>query len=145
MQRPPRLPYARLFDAEILQRGLLQGSVLLIIVLAIFGLSLYRGMAADEARALTFTTLVLASIGLILTNRSWTRPALQTLRSPNPALWWVTGGAVVILALIIFLPVLSGLFSFGALHAVDVALCVFAGLIIFTLFEAFKLIRAPRL
>ena len=145
MQRPPRLPYARLFDAEILQRGLLQGSVLLIIVLAIFGLSLYRGMAADEARALTFTTLVLASIGLILTNRSWTRSALVTLRSPNPALWWVTSGAVVILALIIFLPVLSGLLSFGALHVLDVVLCTIAGLITFALFEAFKLIRAPRL
>src|SRR5665647_545406 len=145
MQRPPRLPYARLFDAEILQRGLLQGSVLLIIVLAIFGLSLYRGMAADEARALTFTTLVLASIGLILTNRSWTRSALVTLRSPNPALWWVTGGAVVILALIIFLPALSRLFSFGTLHAVDVVLCTIAGLITFALFEAFKLIRTRHL
>ncbi len=145
MQRPPRLSSARLFDYKVLKHGLLQGALLLVVVLAIFGFTLYRGMGADEARALTFTTLVLASIGLIFTNRSWSKSAWATLQSPNPALWWVTSSALALLALVIFLPMLNDLFSFSKLHADDVALCVLIGIATFALFEVFESFRAQRL
>ncbi|MBA2659377.1 MAG: cation-translocating P-type ATPase [Nitrosospira sp.] len=145
MQRPPRSPDARLFDRELLQLGFIQGSVLLVIVQAIFAFALYRGLGADEARALTFATLVLASIGLIFTNRSRSRSALATLRSHNAALWWITTGAVAGLSLILFLPGLSALFSFGKLDPAELVFCLFAGFTTFGLFEAFKLARASRL
>ena len=141
MQRPPRLSSARLFDYKVLKHGLLQGALLLVVVLAIFGFTLYRGMGANEARALTFTTLVLASIGLIFTNRSWSKSAWATLQSPNPALWWVTSGALALLALVIFLPVLNSLFSFSKLHADDVMLCALIGIATFAVFEVFKRVR----
>jgi Ca2+-transporting ATPase len=144
MQRPPRSPDARLFDRELLQRGFMQGSVLLVIVLAIFGFALYRGLGADEARALTFATLVLASIGLIFTNRSRSRSAFATLRSRNVALWWIVTGAVIGLSLILFLPMLSELFSFGKLNPAELVFCLFAGFTTFGLFEAFKLVRTSR-
>jgi Ca2+-transporting ATPase len=102
-------------------------------------------MGADEARTLTFTTLVLASIGLIFTNRSWSRSALATLQSPNAALWWVTIGAVAVLAVVLFVPVLSGLFSFSRLRGIDVLLCVTLGFATFMIFEVFKPLRTPRL
>ena len=145
MQRPPRLSSARLFDYKVLKHGLLQGALLLVVVLAIFGLTLYRGMGANEARALTFTTLVLASIGLIFTNRSWSKSAWATLQSPNPALWWVTSSALALLALVIFLPVLNSLFSFSKLHANDVALCILVGIVTFGLLEVLKNFRPPRM
>jgi Ca2+-transporting ATPase len=145
MQRPPRLSSARLFDYKIMKHGLVQGALLLVVVLAIFGFTLYRGMGANEARALTFTTLVLASIGLIFTNRSWSKSAWATLQSPNPALWWVTSGALAILALVLFLPVLNSLFSFSKLHADDVALCTLIGIATFALFEVFKRFRTLKL
>jgi P-type Ca2+ transporter type 2C len=143
MQRPPRSSSARLFDYEVLKHGLLQGTLLLVVVLAIFGFTLYRGMGADEARAFTFTTLVLANIGLIFTNRSWSKSAWATLQLPNPALWWITTGALTILALVLFSPELSRLFSFGRLHGDDVALCALIGFITFALFETFKWYRSP--
>ena len=142
MQRPPRSPDAKLFDHELLKLGFMQGSVLLVIVLAIFGFALYRGLGADEARALTFATLVLASIGLIFTNRSRSRSAFATLWSHNAALWWIVTGAVIGLSLILFLPVLSELFSFGKLDPAELVFCLFAGFTTFGLFEAFKLVRA---
>jgi P-type Ca2+ transporter type 2C len=142
MQRPPRASSARLFDYQVLMHGTLQGALLLVVVLAIFGFTLYRDMDANEARALTFTTVVLASIGLIFTNRSWSKPALATLQSPNPALWWVSSGAMAILALVVFLPVLNKLFSFSKLHGDDVALCALIGVATFALFEIFKRFRA---
>ena len=145
MQRPPRALDSRLFDRQLLKVGFMQGSVLLVVVLAIFSIALYRGLGADEARALTFATLILASIGLISTNRSRTRSALVTLQSSNVALWWITIGAVAGLSLILFLPVLSELFFFGKLGLAEVVICLFAGFMTFGLFETFKLIQAPRL
>ena len=144
MHRPPRNSNARLFDYAVLKHGLLQGALLLVVLLAIFGYSLYRGVSADEARALTFTTLVLASIGLIFTNRSWSKSALATLKLPNPALWWITSGAVAILALVIYLPALSRLFSFSRLYGDEVIFCGLVGMAIFGLFEILKKLQGSR-
>jgi Ca2+-transporting ATPase len=145
MQRPPRLSSARLFDMDLLKHSLLQGMLLLVIVLAMFGLTLYRGMGADEARALTFTTLVLANIGLIFTNRSWSKMALSTLKLPNPALWWIVSSAIAILMAVLFVPVLNDLFSFSNLHLVDLALCGLTGITIFGLLEISKMLRDSKL
>lgn len=145
MQRPPRSSSARLFDFDLLKHSLLQGALLLIVVLAMFGLTLYRGTGADEARALTFTTLVLANIGLIFTNRSWSKPALSTLKSPNPALWWIVSSAITILIVVLFVPVLNDLFSFNKLHLDDLALCGLIGITIFGILEIFKLFRTSGL
>ena len=51
------------------------------------------GQGPDAARALTFATLVVSFLTIILVNRSWTRTVVSMLRAPNPALWWVVGGA----------------------------------------------------
>jgi Ca2+-transporting ATPase len=144
MRRPPRSPDTPLFDRELLVLGFGQGLVLLLIVQAIFSFALYRGLGADEARAITFVTLVLASLGLIFTNRSRSRSAFASLESRNTALWWVTGGAMGGLGLVIFVPALSELFSFGRLQLAEVTFCLFAGLATFGLFETMKLIRAHK-
>ncbi len=144
MKRPPRSPHARLFDREVLTSGFMQGSVLLVVVLAIFSFALNRGLGANEARALTFAALVLTSIGLIFTNRCRSRSAFSTLQSPNAALWWITAGAIIGLSLILFIPALSELFSFGKLQPTEIVFCLFAGFGTFWLFEAFKLARMPR-
>ena len=145
MQRPPRLKSAKLFDRDVLKHGILQGTLLLVVVLLIFGFTLHSGMAANEARALTFTTLVLASIGLIFTNLSWSKSALATLKSPNPALWLISTSALSILALVIFLPLLSGLFSFAKLNLLEVVLCLLIGLSTFAIFELLKWFKTSRI
>ncbi len=121
--------------------SLLQGLSILLILIAIYLVALYRGQGEGEARALAFTTLIVANLGLILTNRSWSGTILDTIRNPNPALWWVTGGAVVVLALVLSLPVLRGLFHFARLHTVDLALCLAAGVIGILWFEGLKIAR----
>lgn len=76
-----------------------------------------------DARALAFTTLIIANLGLIWTNRSRTRTVLETLRSPNAALWWITVSAFVFLGLVLYVPFFRVLFQFSTLHALDVAIC----------------------
>ena len=114
MARPPRNPKEPLFSRRTLGLSILQGASVLLIVLAVYGISLYRGQGEAEARALTFTTLIVANLGLILTNRSWTRTILATMKSPNAALWWVVGGAAAFLGLVLYVPALRGLFRLRA-------------------------------
>jgi Ca2+-transporting ATPase len=141
MRQPPRRAQERLFDRQTVGLSLLQGLSVLTIVLAVFGVSLYRGQGELEARALTFTTLVVANIGLIFTNRSWAHPILTTLRWPNAALWGITSGALGALALVLYVPFLQELFRLAVLHPEDLALCLAGGLAGILWFEGLKLVK----
>jgi Ca2+-transporting ATPase len=66
MKRPPRPPSARMFDRKTLAVGLIQGMMLLLVTIAAFVISLYRGQGEHDARAISFTTLVLGNLALIL-------------------------------------------------------------------------------
>ena len=81
----------------------------------------------SDAIALSFTTLVVANLGLIFANRSWTRTIWSTLRTPNAALWWVIGGTTFFLGLALYVPFLRDLFHFSTLHPDDLALCLAGG------------------
>jgi Ca2+-transporting ATPase len=138
MRRPPRQKNEGLFTKKIIAISLMQGLVTLAIVLAIFVSALSRGLGDSEARTLTFTSIVFANLGLILTNRSWSESVLSSLRSENKAFWIVLAGALFFLGLVLCVPVLSDLFRFGPLDPVDIALCVGAGVLSILWFEIFK-------
>lgn len=138
MREPPRSPSAPLFSRRLLTLSLLQGASVLLVTLAIFGFALYRGLAENEARALTFTTLVVANLALVFTNRSWTRSLLETMRLPNPALWRVVGGAILVLAIVLYMPAIRELFRFSALNTLDLALSLAAGVFGILWFEGYK-------
>ena len=141
MNRPPRRLEEPLFNRKIIFFSLLQGLSVLLVVAAVFIIALFRGQGEEEARALCFTTLIISNIGLILTNRSWSRTILSTLHSPNTALWWVLGGAVSFLAMVLYLPFLRELFRFSTLHLDDLIICLAAGVISILWFEGFKAIN----
>ncbi len=142
MQRPPRDTREALLSRRLLLLSFLQGLSIFVIVIAVFAIALYRGEAESNARALTFATLVVANLMLILANRSWTRIIIATLRAPNAALWWVVGGAFAVLGLVIYVPFLRSLFRFSILHPLDVAICLAAGGASLLWFEAWKVLRS---
>jgi Ca2+-transporting ATPase len=144
MTRRPRNSRKPLFDKWTLTVSLLQGLSVLLIVLAVFAISLHRGQDAAEARALTFTTLILANLGLILINRSWSRTIVSTLRTPNFALWMVIAGTAALLGLVLYTPFLRDLFKFKTLHSTDLWICLGAATISIFWFEALKLINGAR-
>jgi Ca2+-transporting ATPase len=144
MQRPPRDPRKPLFNGPMVALSLLQGLSVLLILLAVFLIGLYRGQDVQEARALTFTTLVAANLSLILTNRSWSRTIWATLRSANAALGWVFGGTLVLLLLVLYVPFLRKLFHFPFLHPEDLMICLFAGAFSILWFEAVKVFKKRR-
>jgi len=144
MRRPPRRPNDPLVPRRLLTLSLLQGVSVLVIVLGIYAIALHRGQGELEARALAFTTLIISNIGLILTNRSWSRTIWEMMRSPNVALWWVVSGAVVFLMVALYTPFSRELFGFGLLYPNDVAICVLAGTLSVLWFEVLKVMgRRP--
>jgi P-type Ca2+ transporter type 2C len=141
MQRPPRNPKEPLFGRKTVGLAVLQGIGILVIILAIFAIALYRGQGELDARALTFTTLILANLGLILSEGSTSRLSFKILKSPNPALWWVIGGGLFFLAIVLYIPFLRQLFSFSFLHTIDLAICLGGGAIALLWFELLKVLN----
>ena len=144
MQRSPRSIDEPLFARSTFTISFLQGLSILGVVLIVFAVAHYAGRADEEARALTFTTLVLANLALIFTNRSWGRTILGTLHVPNPALWWVVGGTAAFLALVLYVPFSRTLFRLSFLHLHDFAICVGAALCSVLWFEVFKVWKRMR-
>lgn len=146
MNRPPRSTEEPLFDKKTIGISILQGIGVLLIVLSVFLWAFYGGKGEDTARALSFTTLIFANLALILSNRSWSMTIIETLRSPNRALWWVVGGALVFLGLVLYFPPLQSLFQFGFLTPTDLLLCLVAGgssVLWFEALKAYQSYRAP--
>ncbi len=144
MQRPPRDPRERLLSRRHLILSSFQGASVLLVVIGVLAAAHYLGESAENTRVVTFVTLVIANLMLILANRSWTRVIVATLRTPNAALWWVIGGAFVVLALVVYVPFLRALFRFSILHPMDIVICLAAGVGSLLWFEVWKLLRNRR-
>jgi len=140
MRRPPRDSQERLFSLKSIGLALLQGGTALAACLTVYLLA-RPSHGNDVARALTFTTLVVSFLAIILANRSWTQSILGSLGNPNTALWWVLGGTSAFLALVLSWPVAQRLFHFAPLHSRDLLLACTAGLVSILWFEVFKLVR----
>jgi Ca2+-transporting ATPase len=121
----------------------MQGVAVLLITLAIYGFTLNQGRGEIEARSLAFTTLVIANLGLILSNRFWSKNVLASLRYKNTALFIIIAATLAILTLVIYAPFLRELFHFGILHPNDLALCFGAGIVCILWFEAVKYFSRP--
>lgn len=138
MRRPPRRLQEALFGRATLLTGLVQGLGVLAIVFGVFAFTLARGSGEFEARMISFSTLVIADLGLIFSNRSRTRSILATWRTPNRALWWITVLTLIFLALAIFVPLLRGLFGFAPLHLWEVGVIAAMGLLSIVVAESVK-------
>ena len=141
MDRPPRRLDEPLFDRRTVGLSLLQGLSVLVIVLGVFAIALHRGQGEAEARTLTFTTMIVANLSLILTNRSWSRTIVSAVRVPNASLWRVVGGALVFLGLVLYVPFLRHVFRFAVLHPSDILICFGAGGVSIAWFELFKFVK----
>jgi Ca2+-transporting ATPase len=141
MKRPPRNIKESLFSFSTVFFSILQGAILLFTTAGVFITAQNLGESTETARALTFTTLIVGNLGLILVNRSWILTLPQILRQKNTTLAWIIIGAVMFLLLALQIPFLKNLFKFGPLHKIDMILCISAGILSIIFFEIIKLLR----
>ena len=143
MQRQPRDTDAQLFGGATLWLALLQGIGVLGMVLGAYVWADGR-LAEPEARAFAFTTLVIANLALIFSNRSRSRSLLVSLTAPNPILWIVTCVTLGLLAIALYLPFLAGLFRFAPLPFDELAAAFAIGLVSVAWFQALKFYRPAK-
>jgi Ca2+-transporting ATPase len=139
MQRPPRPSSEALFGRRIFLISLWQGVFVLLASLLVLSYALLHGASDEVARTLTFSTLVIGNLGLILVNRSWRHSVLKTSSKYNPALWWVIVGALAFLLLALSLPILREVFHFAPIAPLQFLYCVVAGLVSVVWFEFYKI------
>jgi Ca2+-transporting ATPase len=138
MKRPPRGQQDHLFSLHSMGAAVLQGLSVLAVCVGVF-LYARQGHTPEAARALTFVTLVVAILVVLLANRSSVLTIFEGLRLPNPALWWVLGGTVGLLTVVLLFPFARRLFHFAPIHAGDLLFAIGAGLACTLWFEALKL------
>jgi len=126
MRRPPRSPVARLFSSAMLMRSLLQGALALLTVAGVYVLAVQRGLPVEDVRSLSFFTLVLANLVLILANRSFRGNPFDFLVGGNPVLLGIHALTGVLLLLSVTWPPVRTLFGFGPLHIDDLAVVAVA-------------------
>ncbi|NYT20841.1 MAG: cation-translocating P-type ATPase [Methanomicrobiales archaeon] len=141
MQRSPRDPGEHLLDKQTTLLALAQGLGVLAVVLAVYLSAVSRGLDTAETRTLTFVTIVIANLALICTNRSWTESIVSSLRKPNLAFWWVMGGTLFFLAVVLAFPFFQEIFQFAPVGPREILGALCAGVLSVTWFEIYKALK----
>jgi Ca2+-transporting ATPase len=143
MDVPPRGRSEPLVDRSLLVISVLQGLSALAVVLAVYVWAVSSGRTDDVVRSVTFVTLVLGNLALILVNRSRRLSAVGALRQRrNPTVVWILGGAMALLVVLLSVPVLREAFHLGGLGLVDWAVALLAAVAGVLWFEVWKQRRA---
>ena len=155
MQQPPRPRQAPLLDRSVLQRsylylGLLEAALSLGAYLVVWhraGISLsdLQALAPQllehrapaplqqvqlQASAAAFSTIVFSQVGVLLACRSEWRAAWQSLRAPNPLLWFGISSELLLLSALVLVPALASVFAMAPFPAPLLGWLVLAPLVI---------------
>ena len=138
MKRPPRPPAEPLFSAPTILWSLVQGVFVLGVTATVFTLAPGYGLATDQVRGLTFASLVLCIVALILVDRSLSSSLITAIRRPNRALAVVVPIVACLLAVTLFWQPARDLFGFAAVEPVFLAVPPLAGMAVLLVLEALK-------
>ncbi len=138
MSRPPKDINEPFFGAKKILLSCSQGIGILIICLLVYFIGLKMGYTEKSVRTLTFVTLIVSNIAVILSNRSLTFGFLRILSTPNKAVTWIVSGAIIFLILILNIPFLLNLFQFEKIGYIELLVCTMAGFSTIIWFEIYK-------
>ena len=142
MSRPPKDIKEPFFGARKILFSCTQGIGILIISLLIYFVGLKMGYSEKSVRTLTFVTLIVSNIAVIISNRSWTTGFFKILITPNKAVKWIIGGAIGFLILILNAPFLLNLFQFEKIGYLELLVCIVAGFSSIIWFEIHKQVKS---
>jgi Ca2+-transporting ATPase len=139
MDQQPRGLGEPMFGRRVLTIAALQGLSVLAAVVGVYLWSVLTGRPDDVVRSVTFATLVIGNLALILVNRSWRLPIWRTLRErKNGAMKWILSGAVTLLVALLSVPALRQAFNLGPVTLTDWLVALVAGFAGVAWFEAYK-------
>ena len=143
MSSPPR-PYGdSLFGWKKMIIAALQGIGVLLTVLLVYFITLSRHYPEDDVRTLSFFTLVIGNLSLIVSDLSNGLFFKRKWRQ-NKALIYMLCGLLLLLPVIMYFPPIKRIFHFSTLHADDILISIAAGMGSILWFEVFKFVRNKR-
>jgi Ca2+-transporting ATPase len=142
MDQPPRQVGAPLFDRRVLVLSVLQGLSVLAAVVGVYLWAVAGERADASVRSVTFATLVLSNLLLIVVNRSWRLPVWRlVVERRNPTVRWILVLGAGLLGSLLMVPWLRTLFSLGPLRWVDLVVAAAAAVLGVLWFEVYKVLR----
>ncbi len=145
MSRPPRPVGQKMVTGPVLFLSILQGAMVLVGCVFAYYFAAGRGYPTERLRALVFSTLVFANLGLIIVSRSWTETALRTLVHGGWVLWALFAGTLGLGLLVLHVPFLQKLFSLASLPWFDGLWALLFASASVIWFEPLKLVWRKRL
>ncbi len=125
MDRPPRRRDETPFGAWQVAFGSLEGLLVLALSFAFYIEALALGLAAPEARAASFITLVIANLALAIASSA--ERGVTVLDRRHIVFWGIAAAAAAVLAIAVYSPLGDGLFKFAPLRPPLAALAVALG------------------
>lgn len=142
MTRKPRDVNAKMFDKRNLAFAIAQGSGVLAVVMTMYVWALNSGKGDDLVRTMSFGTLMLGNIALVLVNRSQHLLIFQTFKErKNKTVKWILGGGVGMLVLLVNLPIAREAFNLSNLSVRQWIIIVLAGFGSVLWFEIYKFVK----
>ncbi len=132
MKRSPRKLTDPLFNKRIISVGMIQGTSTALALFVLYAYLLAIGRDETVIRTITFLSLVISNLLLIIVNLTWSKPTMKILAVPNKLLWWVIGLASAGMVLVVAIAPLRQVFHMSpiGLHDVFVILFFVAGLFV---------------
>jgi Ca2+-transporting ATPase len=141
MSRYPRAKNESFFGLKKISSSLKKGFALFMIVLFVYLYAILNGISAGETRAISFSTLVLGNVFLILTSLSESRGFLAVFKEKNYAAWLILFVAVTLLAVVFMVPNLRKLFGFELTKLNHFVISIIASFSLLLVFELMKFVR----
>ena len=142
MSRSPRGINAKMFDRRELIFSVAQGFGVLVVVLGVYLWAMQSDKSEDLVRTLSFGTLMLGNIALVLANRSQHLSILQTFKErKNQTIKWILGGGIGMLVLLVNIPITREAFDLAYMNLVQWIVVVVAGFGSVLWFEIYKMAR----
>ncbi|MBP6389805.1 MAG: cation-translocating P-type ATPase [Flavobacteriales bacterium] len=144
MRRPPRPLSLTFLTWKELSISIWQGLIIALGTLGTYQLAVQQGHSEELVRAMVFSALVFANIGLTLVNRSFTHSAFSTFGYGN---WLLRGILLLTLALLgalLYVPVFRDFFHLASPSVPQLGIAAAMGFASVLWFEVYKWMRQSK-
>ena len=139
MERLPRSKSHSLIGGREVIIGVLQGLSVLVVTFLMYLISLSKYDSEELSRSLTYGTLLISNVLLVLSNRSQRVSIVNSFRRrKNPAIIPIVALAIGILIALLNIPFLTDSFNLAKLNLVQYAAVILASLLSITWYEIYK-------
>lgn len=142
MRKKPLKINDSLLDGFSILRNLITGLVILAITFLIYVLVLNYGISDEKARAITFVSLIMANLALILTTNAWPKSLLNRRLFKNRTIYLVFAYTALLLLAVFFFPAIRNLFAFEKLTFFEILIAAISIVVSFLAYEFLKLLNS---